>query len=90
MSQYFNDNGMRGSSKRPSASYRDILGHLKRFESGPQQSFETHVREAGCAASDEDIAGACSLMRRCLEFNPAHRSSALELLEDPWLREETE
>ncbi|KAJ6606991.1 kinase-like domain-containing protein [Mycena sp. CBHHK59/15] len=63
-------------------------GNWKRFKKDiVKRPLEICVRDAGCSASDEDVAGACSLMRRCLKLNPTDRPSALELLHDPWLKE---
>jgi hypothetical protein len=45
------------------------------------------LRGTGCPASEEDIVGACSLMRRCLKLNPSARPSSQELLQDPWLKD---
>ncbi|KAJ3493293.1 hypothetical protein NLJ89_g11053 [Agrocybe chaxingu] len=62
-------------------------GDMKRFASFQHRPLEMCIRDTGCPASDEDVAGACSLIRRCLKLNPSARPSALELLQDPWLVE---
>jgi len=36
------------------------------------------------AVSDEEATGVVSLIKRCLRLDPAHRSTAAELLSDPW------
>lgn len=43
------------------------------------------MRDAGFAGTDEDVAGACALIRRCLQINPSARPEAEILLKDPWL-----
>lgn len=69
-----------------SLAYFEKNGEMKRFSSIPRRPIETCIRDSGCPASEGDVAGASALMRRCLRFNPSERPSALELLQDPWLK----
>lgn len=70
-----------------SPKYFESNGDMKRFRSVARRPLETCLRDTGCPASEEDVAGACSLMRRCLKLNPSARPSPQELLQDPWLKD---
>ncbi|KAF5391965.1 hypothetical protein D9757_003287 [Collybiopsis confluens] len=48
---------------------------------------ELCMRDAGFVGSESDVAGACTLIKRCLQLNPMARPAALSLLEDDsWLQ----
>ena len=83
---YFEKNGHLFSHTL-SAPTDIVEGEMKRFAHIPRRPLETCIRDSGCPASEEDVAGASALMRKCLRFNPSERPSALELLQDPWLKE---
>ncbi|GLB43155.1 putative protein kinase domain containing protein [Lyophyllum shimeji] len=68
-----------------SPEYFESNGDMKRFNTIARRPLELCIQDTGCPASQEDVAGAVSLMRRCLQFNPSARPSAKELLQDPWL-----
>ncbi|KAF8207814.1 kinase-like domain-containing protein [Mycena galopus ATCC 62051] len=71
-----------------SRNYFDENGDWKRFKKGyGRRPLDMCIRDTGRTMSDEDISGACALMKRCLQLDPADRPSAIELLNDPWLRQ---
>lgn len=69
-----------------SPNYFESNGDMKCFISIARRPLEWCLRDTGYPALEEDVVGACSLMRRCLKLNPSARPSAQELLQDPWLQ----
>ncbi|KAJ7720864.1 kinase-like domain-containing protein [Mycena maculata] len=70
-----------------SRDYFEENGDWKRFKKGyGRRPLDMCIHDTGRTVPDEDIAGACSLMKRCLQLNPTDRPSAIELLNDPWLQ----
>ncbi|KAK0749692.1 serine protein kinase [Schizothecium vesticola] len=53
-----------------------------------QKSMEEMFDEAGPDLEEEEARGVKALIRRILQYNPAERPSAAEILRDPWFCEE--
>jgi serine/threonine-protein kinase SRPK3 len=60
-------------------------GELLRFKEPSPHNLEDRIADYK-HLNKADIASAAIFMRRCLTIDPAVRPSALELLDDEWLR----
>ena len=58
-------------------------GQLKKNPSVIKWPIKTRIDELK-VASDEEATATVKLIERCLRLDPAHRSTAAELLSDPW------